>query len=210
MNKLTYILPLILIIQSGCTSTQRPTLTSISEYQAYYKNDSKEFIRQQKSKELQYTATYLPHEVLILKRNKSISEAQLQSELKKYNPLDWVFDYTIELNIDAPTDILKYNIDNLDDYRHRIQQLSAEGEKLFYLEIDGKEKLPCKQVVFDRTYGLSNKLSLRLFFRVNKKTASKQVRCIFNDEVFAGGIIKNDITEQITKSPILKLSDNVK
>lgn len=198
------------MIQFGCTNTHRPTLTSINEYTAFYKNENKEYIRQQKSKGLEYTATYLPHEVLILKRNSSISEVELQAELKKYNPLDWVFDYTIELNVDVPTDILKYNIDNINDYRKRIQQLSATGEKLFHLEVDGNEKLPCKQVVFDRTYGLSNKLSLRLFFRVNKETAGKQVKCIFNDEIFGGGIIKNDITEQITKSPILKLSDNVK
>ena len=210
MTKLIQILSILLFLLVGCTNPQRPTITSVSEYQAFYKNESQELVKHQKSKGLHYSCSYLPHEILIFKRNKSISEAELQAELSKYNPLDWVFDYTVELDTDKPTDILKYDIENIDDYRYRIQQLSSNGEQFFYLEIDGKDKLPCKQVVFDRSYGLSNKLSLRLFFRVNQETASKQIKCIFNDEIFGGGIIKNDITDQLMNTPILKLSDDVK
>lgn len=202
MNGVTAVILIISVwLSVGCG----PAQLSKPEYLQWVDDPAHGLVTQRKLGEFIYKASYHPLEYYILRNNYDISNSAFLDSIKgDYKNFQY---WQLEISIDSiEGDILRYKLASEEEYYERVKYFSFDIQKDIYMDIGGK-KLPCLLNHFERTYGLSPKISIMLVFEATPELDdAENFALVINDNAFNSGIVKLLVkTENIENIPSLTL-----
>lgn len=139
--------------------------------------------------EMAYHLSYMPKECMAYMelKNKTYSEDELQKILSYYNEMTY-FNFRIEFK-KGQGELLKYNLKSPQQYTERINYVSFEMQKDFYL-VQGKDTLLPGLYHFERTFDVAPFTTVMLAFDNKKFNPSDEFTIVYNDKLFNKGFIK--------------------
>jgi hypothetical protein len=139
---------------------------------------------------IKFTMKYLPSEYLAfneLKTQYSPSRIIVDSTIKSFNDT-YSFLLTVEFDgVNAGENPLMFGINNLEEYKEKIEELSFDLDQSVYIQSDSADIAPVLWNL-ENSYTAGNKRSLLLVFPKTGTEKSKSLDIVFSDNIFSTGI----------------------
>ena len=171
---------------------------------AEWKNHEPNLANKQVMQELTFTLNYQPAEWMALKSlGPGAGTQELMTETEQYSDLLY-FNVRLQLN-EAQTELLKYKLNDQQQYSQRIQYYAFKVQNDISLVVDEKDTIRCGISHFERTYSMTNYTDLLLGFSKKDLDADpdwKKLTLVFRDRVFGQGTIRFQFDrKQLTNTP---------
>ncbi|MFP9099827.1 hypothetical protein ACLI09_12295 [Flavobacterium sp. RHBU_24] len=191
------ILVLILFMITCCGPNKEDALKVGSAIKAKYfkmeQNGWKSFTHTQNIDEINYTATQVPLDYYILKKE-GIDDLNKADSISKANEEERIIEF--EFLHEEEQDLLKDEKARL-DYESAIKYMSFNIKDDFYLVTASHDTIRSEGVLFERTFNVSPSNKLLIFFSGVK--ANQPVQLVYDDKLFGKGVLKFNFKEKITK-----------
>lgn len=128
--------------------------------------------------------------VKVAKDSKHVGEAEEHIISENYQGV-W---YTMRISTyESAQSPLRYGISSYDEYNKRVQYLTFQAQRDFYIECDEKKIMP-DVYVFENNYNVTNFESVLMSFPFDEYSEKcNECFLVFNDRVFQNGYIKFNI-----------------
>jgi hypothetical protein len=183
------------------------------DYVQWVKKPENGLCLQQKVEDISFILQYEPLEYVALRNLKAekVTKSLLESEKKQISGFQY---YTLTIETDKGTDILKYGTNSPYDLSQRIDYYSFRMQNDLKL-VEDKDTLPCIMFHFERTYGIAPYSNFVLAFELSAsekacldrgiKYVYKDKQFIFNDQILKKGIVKLKLKHaDLDQLPIIK------
>lgn len=181
----------------GCSTSSLPP----EEYAKWVQNPENGLSNHKQFEDLKFNIAYQPIPLLVLREfdpQNRISREDFDNLHRDYEGLEYYL-----FQISGPSDILKYAIQEEQEYYERVEYYSFHMQKDIRM-IAGNDTLPCKMFHFERNYGVAPFARFLLGFDVPEGKFDRR----FNYEEIVFGVGQVELTvlqENIDKLPSLKL-----
>lgn len=187
MNNLIIFFISSLFLLFSCESSQKTRLILDSESQlvSWYKENKKLLVREKQLNFINIKGQFIPNQIVELREK---GEINLVFE-KEYSRFEY---YQVEFSLpESNVNFLKSGISNL-GYQELVDYLSYKIVNDFTLNINDSV-VACKNVVFERSFGIKPSVTLNLVFDSIEKFGTRQL--VYKDRIFNEGIIKLKIVD---------------
>lgn len=176
------------LITMACNPKKQPQVYINSETDLFnwYKSNIKDFSTEKTVEFLRVNSRYIPSSIIQFKETGEIDS----SSTIDYSKFEY---FTLELSIlDSKVDFLKSG-QSYYKYQELVDYLSYKIKSDIQLNV-GDTIINCKNVVFERSFGIKPSATLNLIFDAVSKKGARKI--VYNDKIFNLGIIKLKVVEE--------------
>jgi hypothetical protein len=177
-------------------SKKMPESMRAEELIVFVEDEANPFSAKKKIGDIAYSVQYKPHDYIIALENisKPLSAKNIESRRSEIKDMDY---FTLRIKSDDfKGEMLRYRIQDGDEYYSRLQYYMSAMQKDVYLKC-GKDSLPCLLYHFERTFGIAPDLVFSLGFERSATKAPDDRVFVFEDRIFGGGTIKINFNKEI-------------
>lgn len=184
------------ISDDGLNTLLEVDTVGVDEFKAFLIDNHSAFEAEKVLEKLNLSARFVPCQYSQLRELDTI-DSQLSSEYCSNES------YVFQIGLNkGKTDFLKSGLANL-DHKELVDYLSFKIESDFTLQVNNKI-YKCISCVFERSYGISPKVTLNLSFQKPVSAGSRTL--VYNDKILEAGIVKIKVvdSEMIQSIPFVK------
>lgn len=161
---------------------------SSAEFNSWVKDESNGLVMTRTMDDLEYSVTYLPAASLVLRdhiqpANKSDWDSAIASKKDVYC---FILKYKLHR---SNADVLKFNLENENDYYSRSNYLAFGLDKDVWLECDSAQ-IPCTLHQFIPHYGISPEAEVLITFPKPSESTEQSFTFVLNDKIYDAGLMK--------------------
>jgi hypothetical protein len=165
-----------------CSFSCKTSIKDPIAFNAWIHNEKNGLVQKQLTDEIEMKMTYLPSTLMAFNNldEKEMNNSAFEKSLEGFKgTLYFQFQLSVK---DNKKDILKYALQNENDYYERLEYLNNRISEDMKLITSSNDTLDCKISHFERTYNVSPKINILLGFASNKLNQDFQV--LWKDEMF--------------------------
>ena len=186
----------IILLGTGCQKNN----VNDKEYLTYVSGEKNGLKKRKQVKDIIFEVQYKTPEYVLLKEglNKGTLEWEERYEKTKQN---YFFDIRLSVK-NSNYGILKYNIQDYDDYNQRLYYFAFKVNEDIMM-IDGRDSIPCSFHHFERTYDLAGHNTILVGFSPKAKQKGDKTLIINSPFLFSGPVKFNIKQSDIDRIPNL-------